>query len=104
MTGMKIYTWQGMWFKKKKKDLIIFLIIKNYSEITALMHRFLRPPVGPPNKWYNRVETVYKEKIGDHLQDELGTRGQIPTKTFLAAHDRGIALQCKHFMEVGYFG
>ena len=62
--------------------------------------RFLRPPVGQPRKWFDRVEIAYKEKLGDHLQDELGTRGQIPVKTFFAAHDRGVALQCKHFMEV----
>ena len=43
---------------------------------------------------------AYKEKVGEQMQDILGTRGQIPTKTFLAAHDRGVALQCKHFMEV----
>ena len=40
--------------------------------------------------------------MGEKMQDILGTRGQIPTKTFLAAHDRGVALQCKHFMEVSF--
>ena len=57
--------------------------------------RFLRPPTGAVENWYKLAPIAYADKMDEHLQDTLGTHGQIPPSVYTASQDKGRALQMK---------
>ena len=57
--------------------------------------RFLRPPTGSVEAWYKLAPIAYADKMDEHLQDTLGTHGQIPPSVYIANQDKGRAMQMK---------
>lgn len=62
----------------------------------------LRPPVSPPDKWWDDILEEWPERKKQFAGRYLGSGSSIPMKTFLAANDRSIALRAKHFLERNY--
>ena len=57
--------------------------------------RFLRPPTCDWSKWWPMVPDVRDPEIAQHLHHVVGCDGMIPPRTYLALHQRGIALECE---------
>ena len=74
----------------------------NANDILHPQRFKLRPPVSPPEKWWELIAEEWPERKKQFAGRYLGTGSSIPMKTFLAANDRKTALRAKHFLERNY--